>query len=100
MKRPMPLIIAVALAALAGWWFLVPSKHDKVMAAFESAQVGDSRQIIRGWIGSPSRTEVTGKGLSVKEGLICESYSFFLTRYGFFYDSNGRLADKYMFTSE
>ena len=100
MKAPTLLITAATLAALAAWWFLVPSRHDKVVAAFESAQLGDSREIIRRWIGPPSRTEKTGKGLSVKEGLICESYSFFLTRYGFFYDLNGRLADKYMFTSE
>jgi hypothetical protein len=100
MKKIALLILSSALPAFAVWWFAVPSRHDRVMEVFDVAQVGDSRKIIHGLIGAPSHTEISGKGRTVKEGLVEESYQFFLARYAFYYDTDGRLSDKYKFLSE
>ena len=100
MKKIALFILLSALPAFGVWWFAVPSKHDRVVEVFDVAQVGDSRKIVQGLIGAPSQTGISGKGQIMKEGLAEESYTFFLVRYAFYYDADGRLADKYMFTSE
>src|SRR5690606_19938333 len=100
MKKIALLILLSILPAFAVWWFAVPSRHDRVTEVFDAVQVGDSRKMVQGLIGTPSHIEISGKGRTVKEGLVEEIYQFFLARYAFYYDAEGRLSDKYTFLSE
>ena len=102
MKRWRLPIVAAMISGSLVWFFATPSKHDRAFQAFEAAQIGDSRAIIEGWIGRPSSATLPDK--SEKEqypsATVCDSYSFFLVRYAFYFDANNKLASKYMFTSE
>lgn len=100
LKRICGLSVLAMAPAFAVWWFAVPSKYDKASEVFAAAQPGDSRKFVRGLLGSPSRVEIEGKYGPSKAGLTEDSYSFFLVRFAFYYDADGRLTKKYAFQSE
>jgi hypothetical protein len=102
MKKLLIYLTISLLSGLAVWFVAVPSKHDRAIKAFEVAQVGDSQTIIRGWIGEPKFSETLNKEDSAKhhDAITGESYSFFLVRYVFYYDSSLKLRDKVYLTSE
>jgi hypothetical protein len=102
MKRwRLPLLAALLSGSLV-WFFATPSKHDRAIRAYETAQVGDSRAIIEGLVGRPSSAKAPDKSEMEQfpSATICDSYSFFLVRYAFYFDANNKLVAKYMFTSE
>lgn len=102
MKKLLMYLSISSLSGFAVWLLAVPSKYDRAMKAFEVAQVGDSQTIIQGWIGEPRFSETLNKENSTKhhDAITGESYSFFLVRYVFYYDSSRKLRDKVYLASE
>ncbi len=104
MKTFVRYAVVALLASAAVWFFAVPSRFDRAAMVFDAAQVGDSRAIIRSSLGVPSLSETLTSEQKEREKrasvAVCESYSFFLTRFAFYYDGGGKLVDKYKFQSE
>jgi hypothetical protein len=97
----LPILTAVLSGSLV-WFFATPSRHDRAVRTYETAQVGDSRAIIEGFVGPPSSARPPDRSESEQfpTAKTCDSYSFFLVRYAFYFDGNDKLVSKYMFTSE
>jgi hypothetical protein len=97
----LPILTAVLSGSLV-WFFATPSRHDRAVRAYETAQVGDSRAIVEEFIGRPSSAKPPDRSENEQfpTATTCDSYSFFLVRYAFYFDANDKLVSKYMFTSE
>jgi hypothetical protein len=95
-------ILAAIISGLLVWFFATPSKHDRAVRAYETAQIGGSRAIVEAFVGSPSSAKPPDRSESEQfpTAARCDSYSFFLVRYAFYFDASDKLVSKYMFTSE
>jgi hypothetical protein len=102
LKRWRLQVLTAVLSGSLVWFFATPSKHDRAIRAYEAAQVGDSRAIIEGFVGPPSSARPPDRSESEQfpTATTCDSYSFFLVRYAFYFDASNKLVSKYMFTSE
>jgi hypothetical protein len=102
MKRWRLPLFAALLSGSVVWFFAAPSKHDRAVRAYETAQIGDSREIIEGFVGPPSSVKAPDRSEleQFPTATTCDSYAFFLVRYAFYFDASNKLVSKYMFTSE